>query len=162
MFGNVWGIPSLDENRRRFSAFTKDDNRKLQVVQNKIFRLQTGLPQDTPLPTLLEKAKSMSVMQLTAFHTLTTVHRVVSSGQPGYLAERLKVRSQAEGIFPLRQTNTIAIPDVELTLSRGGFLYRGACLWNNLPVTMRSGMSTATFKREVRTWVRTNIGPRPP
>ena len=117
LFGNVWGIPSLDEHRRRFSAFTKDDNRRLQSLQNKLFRVQTGLPQDTPLTVLLEKANAMSVMQLAAFTTLSTVQRVVSSGQPGYLAERLQVRSQAEGIFPPRHANTIAIPDVELTLS---------------------------------------------
>ena len=162
LFGNVWGVPNFDENRRRFSAFTKDDNRRLQSLQNRVLRLQTGLPQDTPLTILLERANEMSVMQQTAFHTINTVHKVVTSGQPGYLAERLKLRTEGGGIFPHRHLNTIAIPDVELTLSRGGFCYRGACLWNNLPCHMRCGMKTQAFKRELKKWVRANIGPRPP
>ena len=115
-FGNVWGVPNFDENRRRFSAFTKDDNRRLQCLQNRVLRLQTGLPQDTPLTILLERANEMSVMQQTAFHTINTVHKVMTSGQPGYLAERLKLRTEGGGIFPQRHLNTIGIPDVELTL----------------------------------------------
>ena len=31
VFGNVWGISNMDETNRRFSAFTKEDNRRLQV-----------------------------------------------------------------------------------------------------------------------------------
>ena len=121
--------------------FTKDDNRRLQCLQNRVLRLQSGLPQDTPLTVLLERTNEMSVMQQTAFHTINTVHKVVTSGQPGYLAERLKLRTEGGGIFPHRHLNTIAIPDVELTLSRGGFFYRGACLWNNLPCHMKCGIS---------------------
>ena len=162
LFGNVWGVPNLDENQRRFSAFTKDDMRKLQILENRVLRLETGLSQDTPLTLLLEKAKKMSVMQQTAFHSIMTVHRVVTSGQPGYLAKKFKLRKEGDGVFPHRHTNTIVIPDVELTLSRGGFCYRGACLWNSLPANMRSGMSTEAFKSELRRWVRTNIEPRPP
>ena len=64
LFGNVWGVPSLDENQRRFSAFTKGD-------------MMT------------------------------------------------KLRKEGDGVFPQRHTNTIVIQ--ELTLSRGGFCYRGAC-----------------------------------
>ena len=31
VFENVWGITNYDESIRRFSSFTKDDNRKLQA-----------------------------------------------------------------------------------------------------------------------------------
>ena len=104
----------------------------------------------------------MSVMQQTAFHTINTVHKVVTSGQPGYLAQKLQLRTEGDGVFPQRHVNKIVIPDVDLTLSRGGFFYRGASLWNNLPSYMRCGMKTAAFKRELKKWVRANIGPRPP
>ena len=156
LFGNVWGLPSLDENVRRFSSFTKDDNRKLQVIQNKVLRLQSGLPQDTPLTLLLEATNEMSVMQLTAYHTLMTVHRTISTGQPEYLARKLKVRTEG------RHKNTVLIPNVNLTISRGGFFYRGATLWNMLPENMRDGMKTPTFRTALRRWIRANIGIRPP
>ena len=43
VFSHVWDIPSYDEVNRRFSTFTRGDNRKLQVLQNKVMRLKSGL-----------------------------------------------------------------------------------------------------------------------
>ena len=77
LFGNVWGIPNLDMNNRRSVAFTKDDNRKLQVLQNKVLQLKTDLARDTPTTHLLGWTGDMSVHQLTAYHTLNMVHGVV-------------------------------------------------------------------------------------
>ena len=153
----------MDENNRRFSAYTKDDNRKIQVLQNQVMRLKSGLPRDTPLIQLLNTTKDLSIMQLTAFHTLTTVHRTISTGQPGYLASKFKLRSNERGgAFPHRQLNTVEIPQVNLTLSRGGFVFRGATLWNMLPGHMRAGMKAPAFKTALREWVRRNIRPKPP
>ena len=129
-------------------------------VHNNVLRLKSELPQTQ----LLDSTNEISVMQQTAFHTIMTTHshRVVTSGQPGYLAKKLKLRTEGDGIFPHRHMNTIAVPEVELTLSRGVFCYRAACLWNILPSHMRQGMKTVTFKRELKKWVRANISPRPP
>ena len=74
VFGNVWGMASNDENVRRFKAFTKNDNRRLQVLQNQVLRMVTDLGPDTPTTTLLHQAKALSVHQLTAFATLTSLH----------------------------------------------------------------------------------------
>ena len=54
VFGNVWGITNMDDNNRRFTAFTKEDNRRLQVLQNKVLRLKTGQRRDCPNAQLLE------------------------------------------------------------------------------------------------------------
>ena len=40
LYCNVWGLPSMDDAVRRFQAFTKDDCRKLQVLQNKVSRMK--------------------------------------------------------------------------------------------------------------------------
>ena len=32
VYGNVWGLPSMDDAVRRFHGFTNDDNRKLQFL----------------------------------------------------------------------------------------------------------------------------------
>ena len=162
LFGNVWGYDNLDENNRRFEAFTKEDNRRIQCLQNKVLRLKTGMNKHTPIVDLLKASGDMSVQQMTAYSTLMTVHKVVTTGSPGYLAQRLALRKPDGGIFPNRQLNTIAVPNVRLTLSRGGFVYRGATLWNLLPANMRGEEKTQKFKLELRKWIRSNILHKPP
>ena len=134
LFANVWGIPSMDDTNRRFVAFTKEDCRKLQVLQNKTLRYKTGnYGLNVPTSDLLEATKDLSVHQLAAYHTLVTVFRVVTTGQPEYLAEKLILRRpDQDRIFPSRQVNTIQT-NCSLTISRSGFLYRGSKLWNLLP-----------------------------
>ena len=114
------------------------------------------------MTVLLKSTNDMSIMQLTAYHTIRTVYKTVTSGLPGYLAERLKLRAQEQGVFPRRQQNKIEVPQGDLTLTRGGFLYRGATLWNMLPDDMRMGMKDETFKTALRRWVKGNIKPKPP
>ena len=41
--GNVWGYFTYDEEYRNYSSFTMEDCRKLQVLQNRVLRLKTGL-----------------------------------------------------------------------------------------------------------------------
>ena len=73
VIGNVWGLSANDKTNRRYTAFTKEDNRKLQTLQNQVLRLKTGLSRYTPNPTLLSASGDLSVQQLTAFYTLTAI-----------------------------------------------------------------------------------------
>ena len=92
----------MDDEDRRYSVFTKDDNRRLQVLQNKVVRMQTGLPWDTPTSDLMKAAGELSVQQLTAYHTIMQVFKVIKSGKPSYLNERFKIRRPDDGVFPHR------------------------------------------------------------
>ena len=54
IFSNVWGLPDLDDSNRKFSAFTKDDCRRLHVLQNNSQRIITGIRElNTPTDVLL-------------------------------------------------------------------------------------------------------------
>ena len=163
LFGNVWGIPSLDDDNRRSSSFSKEDNRKLQVLQNRMLRLKTKLGRDTPTSLLLSSAGDLSVHQQSAFHTLMLVYKVVTTKYPRYLAAKLKLRKPTDGqIFNPRQLNTIYVPNVKLNATKSSFLVRGASLWNMLPLEMRSEMKASTYKRELRKWTKENITIKPP
>ena len=139
LFANVWGLPSMDDTNRRFSAFSKEHCRKLQVLQDKTVRYNTGnFSMNAPTSDLLKEANDMSVHQLGAYHTLVSLFGIVSSGQPKYLSEKLILRRpDQEKIFPSRHVNTIQI-NCGLTISRSGFLYRGAKMWNLLPHKLRA------------------------
>ena len=162
VFGNVWGLPSMDDEKRRFSGFTKDDNRRLQVLQNKLMRLKTNLDYKTPTEVLVKTCNEPSVQQTTAYHTLTTVFKAVQFKKPFYLAQRLKQRKPtSDGIFPHWQLNNIHT-QAELTLSRGGLVYRGAKLWNCLTPELKREENLQVFKRNVRRWVTENVPAKPP
>ena len=72
VFANVWDIPTMDEENRRFAAFTRGDNRKSQTLQNKVMRLKKGLPFSTSTLQLTQATGDLSVQQLTAYSTLVT------------------------------------------------------------------------------------------
>ena len=74
LYSNVWGLSDMDESNRRFKAFTKEDSRRLQVLQNKILRIILKNPDcKTPTRELLNELAELSVHQLGALHTLQTV-----------------------------------------------------------------------------------------
>ena len=92
IFSNVWGLPYLDDSNRKFSAFTKDDCRRLQVLQNKTQIIITGIRElNTPTDVLLRPTDSLSVHQLGAYHSVTTAFKVIHSGKPEYLSRNLSL-----------------------------------------------------------------------
>ena len=162
IFGNVWGLRTLDDTSRRFSAFTKNDNRRLQVLQNQILRLKTGLDRSTPTKDLLKATGDFSIQQLTGLHTLLTTHKIIHSQKPNYLFDQLKPRLPEHGVFPQRQLFTLKTCNTDLTISRGGFIYRAARLFNLLPVEIRKEKSKFIFKKKVKSWVLQYIPVKPP
>ena len=141
-----------DEKSRRSTAFTKENNRKLQVLQNKILRLKTGLPFDTPTRDLLQASGDLSVQQLTAYTSLLTPQKSIIHQEPVYLAEKFKINQGQNFISPI---------NYKLSGSRGGFFYRTAGLYNNLPANMRTPMAPDAFKRIVKPWITRNIPIKP-
>ena len=75
----------------RMAGMTADDINKLQVIQNSLNRLLTGARKGTPTKDLLERTGTMSIMQMVAYHTLTMVHKVIQTGKPEYIANKLEV-----------------------------------------------------------------------
>ena len=137
----------MDDTERKFSAFTKEDIRRLQVLQNRVLRIKCqNYNLNTPTADLVKSCGDLSVHQLGVFHTLLQVFKIINSGQPVYLAEKLLLRRPNEDyVFPQRQANTLTVRG-NLTLSRSGFLNRGARLWNLLPLEMRQQSQLKLFR----------------
>jgi hypothetical protein len=86
----------------------------------------------------------------------------MTTGQPEYLADKLVLRRPEVGrIFPNRHVHTIQT-NCTLTVARSGFLYKGAKLWNCLPLELRQETKSEVFKAEVKKWVREQISRKPP
>ena len=162
LYCHVWGVSNMDDIDRRYTALTKEDLRKLQVLQNRVLRLKCrNFDMNTPTAELLRACGDLSVHQLGAFHTILQVFKTIHSGQPNYLAERLTLRRPEEGyIFPQRHVNTIQVRG-NLSVSRSGFLFRGAQLWNSLPPGIRTITEFRRFRCELRSWVSSTVTVKP-
>jgi hypothetical protein len=70
------------------------------------------MPRRTPTKTLLALSGDLSVQQLTAQATLTSLQKVIHTGKPEYLADKLKLNT-----MNTRQENTVVGVDDQLLLS---------------------------------------------
>lgn len=85
VFRNNWGLDTMDETERRSILFTKKDSTKLQVLQNTVLKLQTGLQRDYPTKDLLSKIGNLSIHQLIAYQILVQVFKVINNQKPFYI-----------------------------------------------------------------------------
>ena len=163
LFVNTWGLPTMDDTMRKSPAFSKEDCRRLQVLQNKVLRSLTGEARiQKSTDSLVNEAKVMSVHQLGAYHTLLTTARLLQSKKPVYLSTKLTPKQHNPvAIVPARQQNMIDVK-CKLSLSRCGFVYRAAKLWNCLPLNLRCEMKMERFKQLLKTWIKESITVKPP
>ena len=145
----------------RFRAFTKDDLKRLQILQNQTLRLKLRASRYTSCDQLIERSNELSIHQLIALHTLLQVHKVVLNEKPEYISDKLSLKLPENGhIFPHKQAFTIPIT-TKLSISRSSFITRGARIWNQLPLQLRKCNKTVSFKRQAKIWVKEHIPIKP-
>ena len=122
IYGGVWGLPGiLNEDPINSTSITKNDMRKLQVLQNLALRLLLNKPRDTPVTTLLQESKEMSVHQLVAYHTANQTYKVFKNQEPSYHFKRLFSDSPNQRTRSV--SNLEARIDFDLSLGRKSFFY---------------------------------------
>ena len=161
VWGGVWNIPGiLNDVDRSSPSLTKEDNRQLQTLQNKVMRMQTRLPKETPTVHLLQASGQLSVQQLTAYHSLLQVYKAKMFKQPEYIYSRLfpngNIVDEEARVSRSLRNNLIRI-DVDLAITRNAFFYRSSRLWNAIPMDIRNSVSIKSFKVGVKKWIRENI-----
>ena len=161
VWGRVWQIPgSMDENiaTRTRSSLTKEDVRKLQVLQNKCLRIITNKDYKTPTSDLLHQTKSLSVHQQMAHLSLSQVYNIHSTQLPAYHYGRLFGNNQDEP--RIRSGNNYSVNRIEFTLSQARthfFFYQSSRLWAALPDQVKSSRNKSTFKKTARTGSSTTL-----
>ena len=162
LFSNTWGLDHYRDQQTRFSSFTKEDNRKLQVIQNQVARLTVDKRElqgklNMPTKELLHLSGDLSVHQLGAMNTVNLTKKIMMTQKPTYLSQRLLV-SDNRGT---RLGNTVAPDNSSLGLAREGFIYRGTKLFNLLPDYLKQESSMNKFKKIIKVWIKENISIKP-
>ena len=150
VWGRVWQIPGsldVDLNNRTSPSITKEDVRKLQVLQNKCLRMITNSDYKTPTSVLLSKTNSLSVHQKMAHLTLSQVFSIYKTKQPAYHHARLFGNPQRV--------------EFKLSLARSHFFYQSSRLWAALPEHIKLSNNKHTFKKHCKTWIKNNIMQKP-
>ena len=119
-----------------------------QILQNKAAQVITRQPPRSNRDAMYDKPDWLSVNQLVSYHTLLQVHRVRYNKEPEYLYRHLGGNGRS---------SRIPIPRLTLTLTKESFMYRGAHLWNSIPSRIRQKEKIASFKMELREWIKENI-----
>ena len=70
------------------------------------------------------------------YHSGVLAYKIVNSGKPKYLARKLIQRK--DGMNLRRGPNGLQIPNKSLSISKEGFLYRGASLLNKVGFKLRN------------------------
>ena len=163
VWGRVWGIPGNIEEEIRSPSLTKEDMRKLQVLQNKCLRLLTSSDYKTPTNILLQKTQKLSVHQQVAYLSLSQVFSIHQNKSPVYHYRRLFMKTNNNTIPDTRTQNTHGINRVEfkLSLCRTNFFYQSSRLWSSLPIHIRSAKNQFMFKKKCKAWVNAMIRVKP-
>ena len=156
LFINTWGLDYYRDGESRSTSFTKEDCRRLQVLQNQVSRMlitRSQRHQNLSTEQLLNINEDLSVHQLGASRTIVIVKKIIMSQKPSYLAEKLqllhsKVFNSGSGA-------------AKLGIQREGFVYRGGKLFNLLPICIREETNIRNFKKKVKKWVIENIEVKP-
>ena len=159
VFGNVVGIDEYKDSNR-IAGMTVQDCNKLQVLQNSVMRLLLRNSDRMSTSELLRQTNSLSIHQMIAYYTLVAVHKILTSGQPAYLAERLRLGYNERNLRG-NEGPMISVAKYKLDVGRAGFVYRGGKLFNSLPMSLRAERSLTSFKSQARSWVVSNITIRP-
>ena len=93
--------------------------------------------------------------------TLTMVHKMIQTGKPEYITHNLEVVNGSELERRAWGGTSIRVPQYNHEISRAGFIYRCANLFNSLTLSTREEKKTMVFKASFKKWVKENIGVRP-
>ena len=158
LFVNIWGLETYSDTEARFTCYDKEDNRKLQVLQNQVARILINKPLDRHMPTkdLLNLSGDLSIHQLGALRTVSLVKKVLLQQQPKYLAERLGNESKFT-----RTGTKLQQESSQLSIVKEGFVFRGKSIYNKLSEELKSEESYKKFKKAAKDWVLKNISVKP-
>ena len=130
----------------------------LQVMQNKAARVVTRRGKRTPTKALLRQCGWLSVAQLSVYHSLVLVYKILSTKSPQYLHEKLSGKPeeryyQTRFIENENRKHNLVLDsessaDGDLALS--SFKYRASRQWNNLPLDVREATDVNQFKLQLR------------
>ena len=119
--------------------------RKAQVVLNSAARLVTQLPKHTRQRDLMTQLNWLDIENLTRYHSMLHIWKVIRLKTPRYLTDKLQISSD----------DKITTSNPRLVLTARSFRWNSVTTWNSLPGNIRQETNLRLFKKQLKTLLRT-------
>ena len=141
----------LDYCNSLINNIAKQDLSKLQRVQNCLARVVLRAPRFSPSLPLLKQLHWLPVNYRIKFKLSTLTYRALAIHQPPYLASLLHFSNVP---IQLRSSTSqqLSIPRTKLNLGKRAFSVAAPIIWNELPTTLKSCESLASFRKNLKTY----------
>ena len=133
-------------------GIAETDLAKLQRVLNRLARVVTKSPLFTYSVPLLRSLHWLPIKYRVHFKICLLTYKALQEQQPVYLRSLIAI------FFPSRSLRsnrgiTLSIPRIKTNTGARAFSSCAPSLWNNLPLSLRSATSVATFRRHLKTYL---------
>ena len=126
------------------------DLSRLQCVQNQLARLVKKSPSFTRSIPLLRSLHCLPVRFRILFEINLLTYKTPCENQPVYL-HSMPAASLPSRSLRSNNDNSLSVPRVKTNTGARAFHSCAPSLWNNLPLSVRSACSVATFKKYLKT-----------
>ena len=129
---------------------SKSNITKLQLVQNFAGKIVLGLKKIDYSSQGLKSLGWLSIEDKLQLNTAVMVHKCLHHRVPIYLKDKFVYRSQVHN-RQLRSVdnNDLNLPHCRLSTGLRSFAFRGAKVWNSLPLDLKLTPSLRTLKKNV-------------
>ena len=152
MLANTLVSSRLDYCNSLLSGIAETDLTKLQRVLSRLARVVTKSPPFTRSVPLLHSLHWLPVKYRVHFKICLLTYKALHEEQPVYLRSLIATSLPSRSLRSNRGIS-LSIPRIKTNTGARAFSSRAPCLWNNLPPSVRSATSVATFKRRVKAYL---------
>ena len=140
----------LDYCNSLLSGIVETDLTKLQRVLNRLACVVTKSPPFTRTVSLLHSLHWLPVKYRVHFKICLLTYKALHEEQPVYLCSLIATSLPSRSLRSNRRI-TLSIPRIKTNTGARAFSSCAPSLWNNLPLSVRSATSVATFRRRLKT-----------
>jgi hypothetical protein len=134
---------------------TKEQLRRLQLIQNRAMRIILSSGWRTPRVEMLDKLGWQSVEQRIRYNTLMLVHKIKIGLVPNYLTNKVTFRQNTR--YPLRNASDFGLPKVKKTTTQNSLFYNGLKLYNELSNNVNETNNMNEFKKQCNLFVKSKF-----
>ena len=143
------------------SGIAETDLTKLQRVLNRLARVVRKSPPFTHSVPLLRSLHWLPVKYRVHFKICWLTYKALHEEHPVYLRSLIAISLPSRSLRSNRGI-TLSIPRIKNNTGAGAFSSCAPSLWNNLPLSVRSATSVATFRRRLKAYLFDLVSPPPP
>lgn len=131
---------------------SKQQMRRMQILQNKVMRLILRCDRLTPRVFMLDCLQWMSVRQRVEYNTLVFVYRVTQGMAPQYLRSTV-VYGRDVHRYETRQAGDLRLLNFRKNCTQNSLFYKGYGLFNQLPEAAKQASNLREFKNLCKVFV---------